>query len=133
MSKEDPDVLHDTEQADKIIAVATAKVPFREFKWQHGIVGGMAVPVDEVPKTEPGRPFDQQTALERTLRALLYQPVERLKRAELALPVHVRRKEYAAASDCQETIRRSKQEIQQWENLLRLYEAELHGSMVPLS
>ena len=95
----DPDDSHDTEQSDQIIAVA-----------------------------ESGRPFEQQTALERMLRALLYQPTERLKRAELALPGHVRRKEYAAASDCQETIRRSKQEIQQWENLLGLYEAELQGA-----
>ena len=70
------------------------------------------------------RPFEEQTALERTLRAHLWQPTDRLKRALESLPGHVRKKEYREAGDCQTAIRNAESEIKKWEHILALYEAE---------
>lgn len=71
------------------------------------------------------RPHEQQTALEKTLRAYLWTPTDRLERATAALAGHIKRKEYRAAADCQETIRKAQHEIDQWTHLLELYEDAL--------
>jgi len=70
------------------------------------------------------RPFEQQTPLERTIRAYLWAPTDKLSRATQSLPLHVRRKEYKAAAACQESIRRAEEEIKTWTDLLHLYEQE---------
>lgn len=71
------------------------------------------------------RPFEQQSPLERNLRALLWQPQDQLASATAALPGHVKRKEYRDAANCQDRIHRAQREIAQWTQLLELYEAEL--------
>lgn len=75
------------------------------------------------------RPHAEQTSLERTLWAHLWQPEDRLKRCLVNLPSHVKRKEYAAAADCQKAIMESEYEIKMWENLLNLYEEERSASL----
>lgn len=72
----------------------------------------------------PPRPFEQQSTLERTLRAHLWTPTDRLARAREAFPSHVRKKEYQAAADCQTTIRKAEHEIGKWQHLIDLYYEE---------
>lgn len=70
------------------------------------------------------RPFDQQTTLEKTLRAYLWTPTDVLQRAKESFPQHVRRKEYRQAAECQERMRLAEHEIAMWTELLNLYENE---------
>jgi len=70
------------------------------------------------------RPFEEQTALERTIRAIMWQSQDRLKRAEASLAGYVKRKEYQAAADCQTAMRKAASEIAIWEEILNLYEQE---------
>lgn len=70
------------------------------------------------------RPFDQQTPLERVLRAALWRPVDALRCAEDNLPKHVKREEYSEAANCQRRISEAKTQIDEWNYLLELYEAE---------
>jgi hypothetical protein len=70
------------------------------------------------------RPFEEQTLLERTLRAHLWQPTDALRRAEENLPKHAKRKEYREAAECQTRIIEAESEIKVWTHLLELYEAE---------
>lgn len=70
------------------------------------------------------RSFDQQTTLEKTLRAYLWTPTDRLRRAKTDLSFHTRRREYRMASECQEAIMKAEHEIAMWTELLRLYENE---------
>jgi hypothetical protein len=70
------------------------------------------------------RPHEQQTTLERVLRSHLWEPTDKLRRAEERLPGHVKRKEYREAAECQTTIMKSGREIEVWTYLLKLYEAE---------
>lgn len=70
------------------------------------------------------RPFDDQTPLERVLRAHLWTPTDKLRRAEEKLPLHVRRKEYREAAECQMAIIKARSDIKDWTHILELYEAE---------
>lgn len=70
------------------------------------------------------RPHAAQTELERTLRAHLYHPIDKLARMQRLLPGHVRRKEYRQAAECQDCIREAEKEKAMWEGLLLLYELE---------
>lgn len=70
------------------------------------------------------RPHEEQSSLERTLRSLRWQPADRLERMNRDLPGHVRRKEYRAAADCQDAIRKAEAQIKMWDDLLALYEEE---------
>lgn len=70
------------------------------------------------------RPFEEQTPLEKTIRAIMWHPEDAVRRCEENLAKHARRKEYRAAADCQDRIRKAKAEIGMWQNILTLYEAE---------
>lgn len=76
----------------------------------------------------PPRSHAEQSPLERTLRSHLWQPTDLLARATASLPGHVRKKEYAEAAQCQTSIIKAKMEIEKWENLLALYEAEFQAA-----
>ena len=80
-------------------------------------------PLADAPGSEI-RPFEEQTALERTIRAKMWQPQDRLKRAGESLAGHVKKKEYQAAADCQSAMRKAASEIAIWEDILNLYEQE---------
>ena len=54
----------------------------------------------------------------------MWQPQDRLKRAEASLAGHVKRKEYQAAADCQAAMRKAASEIAIWDGILKLYEQE---------
>ena len=70
------------------------------------------------------RPFEQQSALERTLRAHLWHPVEFLSNYDKKLKSAVKNGRYQEAVDLQTRASRAKLEVCDWENLLELYEAE---------
>jgi hypothetical protein len=70
------------------------------------------------------RPFEQQSELERRLRNYLYSPTERCGRLKPEFSRSVRRKEYRNAANCEDAIIKSEKEIQQWNELLELYEKE---------
>src|SRR5436189_1810652 len=72
------------------------------------------------------RPFEQQSTLERWIRAALWHPTDALRRAKQTLPGAVKQKNYALAAQCQEIIRASTHEISRWQDFLNLYEAEFH-------
>ncbi len=70
------------------------------------------------------RPFDQQTPLERVLRAHLWHPKDMLERCEKRLPGLVKTKQYKEAGECQAWISQAKRDIADWEHILSLYESE---------
>jgi len=81
--------------------------------------------------TEKPRPIEQQTALERTLRATLWIPQDKLRRAESSLVGHVKKKEYQQAADCQAAMRKAVSEIKMWFDILSLYEKERKSPNAP--
>ena len=76
--------------------------------------------------TQPVRPFDQQSTLEKCIRAELWHPTDALKRANEALPIAVKEKRYADAALLQTAIRDSERDIKRWTEFLALYEAEFN-------
>lgn len=76
------------------------------------------------PAACSARPFEQQTPLERVLRAHLWQPQDLLKRCEQRLPGLVKTKQYKEAGECQTWISQAKRDIADWEHILSLYESE---------
>lgn len=83
--------------------------------------------------TAKPRPFEQQTALERTLRALLWMPQDKLNRAEESLVGHVKKQEYQQAANCQTAIIKATNESKTWEYILSLYEQERPQSQLASS
>lgn len=76
------------------------------------------------PTGSPIRSFEEQTPLERVLRAHLWQPMDLLRRCQERLPKLVKNKEYKEAGECQAWIIQANRDIEHWENILSLYEAE---------
>jgi hypothetical protein len=70
------------------------------------------------------RTHEQQTTLERTMRAELWRYNDELKRATDQLPVALRHKDYVAAGVCQTHISNATGEIARWLYMLELYEQE---------
>ena len=76
------------------------------------------------------RPFNEQTPLEKVLRARLWHPTDALRRATESLPAHVKRKEYREAAYCQDQIIKATREREAWLYLLELYEMERNPAAV---
>ncbi len=78
------------------------------------------------------RPFDKQSPLEKLLRVFLYSPVSKLDRLSALLPKHVKKKEYRQAANCLDGIRQAEREVDMFNQLLELYEAERIDPTPPL-
>lgn len=70
------------------------------------------------------RPYDDQTPLERTMRAYLHRVREDRNRANREIQGHLKREQYHKAAECVDTIRSSNDAVDIWTELLELYEKE---------
>lgn len=74
------------------------------------------------------RPFEEQSDLEKTLRAALYLPTMFLRDVDSRIAKFAKAKNYQAAADLTSQKINAEFEKRKWEDILYLYEKEFHSA-----